>query len=113
VIVSCSLEGVPGRGRSYAERDETRREHLAELQLHYGLRSFSIGQYRSLAAWLMPTALQTDRGVVLVQAGIDELRRISHPQGACATRRGKWRASDLSKYVADGRLFQLVASSDQ
>jgi TnpA family transposase len=97
----------------YAERDETRREHLAELQLHYGLRSFSIGQYRSLAAWLMPTALQTDRGVVLVQAGIDELRRISHPQGACATRRGKWRASDLSKYVADGRLFQLVASSDQ
>jgi TnpA family transposase len=32
---------------SYADRDETRREHLAELQLHYGLRSFGIGQYRS------------------------------------------------------------------
>jgi len=61
----------------YAERDETRREHLAELQLHYRLRSFGIGQYRSLAAWLMPTALQTNRGVVLVQAGIDELRRRS------------------------------------
>jgi TnpA family transposase len=62
---------------SYAERDETRREHLSELQVHYGLRSFSIGQYRSLSAGLMPTALQTNRGVVLVRAAIDELRRRS------------------------------------
>src|SRR5208337_1509540 len=61
----------------YAKRDETRREHLAELQLHYGLRSFRIGQYRSLAAWLLPMALQTNRGVVLVGAAIDELRRRS------------------------------------
>jgi hypothetical protein len=66
-----------GAWTSYAERDETRREHLAELQLHYGLRSFGIGQYRSLSAWLMPTALQTNRGIVLVRAGIDELRRRS------------------------------------
>jgi TnpA family transposase len=67
----------PGAWAGYAERDETRRELLAELQLHYGLRSFGIGQYRSLATWLMPTALQTNRGVVLVRAGIDELRRRS------------------------------------
>jgi TnpA family transposase len=60
---------------SYAERDETRREHLTELQAHYGLQSFGVGQYRSLAAWLMPTALQTNRGFVLVRAEIDELRR--------------------------------------
>ena len=59
----------------YAQRDETRREYLGELQLHYGLRSFSIGQYRSLAAWLMPTAMQTNRGVVLVRAATGELRR--------------------------------------
>jgi TnpA family transposase len=66
-----------GAWTSYAERDETRREHLAELQLLYGLRSFGIGQYRSLSVWLMPTALQTNRGAVLVRAGIDELRRRS------------------------------------
>jgi TnpA family transposase len=61
----------------YAARDETRREHLAELLLHCGLHSFGIGQYRSLAAWLLPTALQTSRGIVLVGAAIDELRRRS------------------------------------
>jgi hypothetical protein len=61
----------------HAGRDETRREHLAELLLHCGLRSFGIGQYRSLVAWLLPTALQTNRGIVLVGAAIDELRRRS------------------------------------
>jgi hypothetical protein len=70
--------GVPVTAwTSYAERDETRREHLAELQLHYGLKSFRIGQYRALGAWLLPTALQTNRGVVLVGAAIEELRRRS------------------------------------
>ena len=43
----------------YAQRDETRREHLLELQTHYGI---PLGQYRSLAAWLLSTALQTNRG---------------------------------------------------
>ncbi len=76
-FLARQLDLSPGAWASYAERDETRREHLAELQAHYGLRSFGIGQHRSLASWLMPTALQTNRGVVLVRAGIDELRRRS------------------------------------
>jgi TnpA family transposase len=61
----------------YAQRDETRREHLLELQTHYGIRSFILGQYRSLAGWLVSTALQTNRGVALVSAAIEELRRRS------------------------------------
>jgi TnpA family transposase len=61
----------------YAQRDETRREHLLVLQNHYGIRSFTLGQYRSLAAWLLSTALQTNRGVALVRAAIEELRRRS------------------------------------
>jgi TnpA family transposase len=76
-FLARQLNISPAAWASYAERDETRREHLAELQAHYGLRSFGIGQFRSLAAWLMPMALQTNRGFVLVQAGIDELRRRS------------------------------------
>ena len=77
IFLARQLDLSSAAWASYAERDETRREHLAELQAHYGLRSFGIGQYRSLAAWLIPTALQTNRGVVLVRAGIDELRRRS------------------------------------
>lgn len=61
----------------YAEREETRREHLRELQLYLNLQPFTIGQYRSLSAWLMLVALQTDQGFVLVNSAIDELLRRS------------------------------------
>src|SRR6516162_8577528 len=44
---------------------------------HYGIGSFTLGQYRSLAGSLLPTALQTSRGVALVRVAIEELRRRS------------------------------------
>jgi hypothetical protein len=59
----------------YAKREETRREHLRELQLYLKLQPFTIGQHRSLSAWLMPVALQTDRDFALVTSAIDEIRR--------------------------------------
>ena len=78
--------GVPATAwASYADRDETRREHLAELQLHYGLESFRMGHYRSLGACLLPMALQTNRGVVLVGAAREHEEvwgltpRVPHP----------------------------------
>jgi Domain of unknown function (DUF4158) len=43
----------------------------------YGIRSFTLGQYRSLAGWLLSTALQTSKGVALVRVAIEELRRRS------------------------------------
>src|SRR2546426_6301326 len=55
-------------------RDTTRREHLLELQHDFGFRSFSATIYRELAGWLLPIALSTDVGPVLVGAVIDELR---------------------------------------
>jgi TnpA family transposase len=55
-------------------RDTTRREHLLELQRDFGFRSFSATIYRELAGWLLPIALSTDVGLVLVGALVDELR---------------------------------------
>src|SRR6266568_1536637 len=55
-------------------RDTTRREHQLELQRDFGFRSFSATIYRELAGWLLPIALSTDVGPVLVGALIDELR---------------------------------------
>lgn len=58
----------------YATRDTTRREHLVELQRRFGFRSFSLRFYRDLSHWLMPIAMGTDEGMVLVEALIEELR---------------------------------------
>jgi len=55
-------------------RDTTRREHLADLQRAFGFRPFDARAYRALAVWLLPTALMTDDGLVLVGAVIGELR---------------------------------------
>jgi TnpA family transposase len=55
-------------------RDTTRREHLLELQRDFEFRSFSATIYRELAGWLLPIALSTHAGPVLVGALVDELR---------------------------------------
>ena len=50
----------------YAKRDQTRREHVLEIENALGLRPLTRGLYRELAAWLLPTALATDHGPTLV-----------------------------------------------
>jgi len=59
----------------YADRDETRREHLIELLPLLSMQQFSARHYRTLAEWLEPTAMQTTRGMVLAQAVVEELRK--------------------------------------
>ena len=58
----------------YAERDQTRREHVLEIQAALGLRPLTGAMYRELAAWLLPTALATHHGPTLVATLIEELR---------------------------------------
>jgi TnpA family transposase len=65
----------PAAFRDYLHgRDTTRREHVLELQRDFGFHSFSATIYRELAGWLLPIALATDVGTVLVGALIDEMR---------------------------------------
>jgi TnpA family transposase len=58
----------------YAERDQTRREHVLEIETVLGLRPLTHTLYRELAAWLLPTALATDHGPTLVATLLEELR---------------------------------------
>ena len=59
----------------YGRREQTRREHLLELQAAFGFRPFALPHYRAAVPWLTDIALQTDKGVVLVEALIGHLRR--------------------------------------
>ncbi|KAF2988975.1 DUF4158 domain-containing protein (plasmid) [Methylocystis sp. MJC1] len=58
----------------YAQRDETRREHLGEIQSHLRVRPFSRGDYRSVAEIATDEAIGTDRGHAIVAAMIETLR---------------------------------------
>ncbi len=74
-FVAAQLGIAPDAWALYAVRDETRREHLAELLPRLGVEQFATSHYRSLASWLEPTALQTTRGMVLARAIVEELRK--------------------------------------
>lgn len=56
-------------------REQTRREHLVELQTAYGFQPFSNRLYEELSQWLLPIAMGTDKGMVLVSMLLDEMRR--------------------------------------
>src|SRR5438128_623728 len=58
----------------YATRDPTRRDHLSAPQPLFQFHPFTMQAYRDLSRWLMPIALSTDQGVVLMEALIEELR---------------------------------------
>ena len=103
----------------YAERDQTRREHVLEIETALGLRPLTRALYRELAAWLLPTALATDHGPTLVATLLEELRtrRIVCPPLAVIERlAGSVRARaqrQLWRRLADGLTDQQRQSLDQ
>ena len=59
----------------YGKREQTRREHLVELQTLFGFQSFTMSHYRQAVYRLTELAIQTDKGVILANALIEHLRR--------------------------------------
>ena len=61
----------------YGQREQTRREHLVELQTVFDFRPFTMSHYRQAVQMLTELAMQTDKGIVLASALIEHLRRQS------------------------------------
>jgi len=59
----------------YAEREETRREHLLELRAYLGIVPFGLAHLRQAMHATTDLALQTDKGIVLVSTLVENLRR--------------------------------------
>ena len=58
----------------YGKRDQTRREHLAELQTIFGFQTFAMESYQSFVNSLADLAWQTDKGIVLASALVQSFR---------------------------------------
>jgi len=74
-IVSRQLRIEPDVWPQYAQRPETRREHLLELQAWLKLTPFAVADYRRFVHQLAELAQQTDRGIVLAEALVELLRQ--------------------------------------
>ena len=113
------LETKPAHLANYALRDPTRWEHVAEIQRVFGYRSFGIREYRELSRWLLPTALATDVGTVLVTALIEELRgrqviipALSTLEGLAWETRRRTRRRVYTRLTADLSLDQQAQLDD-
>ncbi|WP_262370280.1 DUF4158 domain-containing protein, partial [Enterobacter hormaechei] len=76
-LVANQLKGGIESWDEYGQREQTRREHLVELQTVFGFQPFTIGHYRQAVQLLTELAMQTDKGIVLARALIEHLRRQS------------------------------------
>lgn len=74
-IVGSQLRIDPDVWPKYAQRQETRREHLLELQAWLKLTPFTVADYRHFGHQLADLAQQTDRGIVLAEALVELLRQ--------------------------------------
>jgi hypothetical protein len=74
-LVGWQLRIDPAVWPQYAQRPETRREHLAELQAWLNLSPFAIADYRRFVHQLAELAQQTDRGIVIAEALVELLRQ--------------------------------------
>ena len=73
-VVGQQLGIAPDLWPQYAQRAETRREHLAELQAWLSLSVFSGADYQRLIEPIAELARQTDRGFSLAEALVTRLR---------------------------------------
>ena len=73
--IARQLRIDPACWAQYAEREETRREHLLELRAYMGCEPFGLSHYRQALHAATDLALQTDKGVVLANSVLDGLRQ--------------------------------------
>lgn len=81
----------PEAWADYRSREKTRQEHAREIRAYLGLRSFGIGDFRSLVDKVEDIVGQTDRDIVLVEHAIEPLgqKQVALPvvdviESACA-----------------------------
>jgi len=76
-LAADQLRAAPDSWETYGQREQTRREHLVELQTTFGFQTFSAHNHRQAVQTLTELAMQTDKGIVLAVALIEHLRRKS------------------------------------
>jgi len=75
-LVAAQLKMPVEAWNEYGQREQTRREHLVELQATFGFQPFTtLSHYRTAVHSLEELAWQTDKGIVLATELVEGLRR--------------------------------------
>ncbi|EOO11167.1 Tn3 family transposase [Bacillus cereus] len=92
----------------YAEREQTKHEHLEEIRREYDFKNFTISEYRTVSKVLLPYALENGSSLHLIQTAIKELRKRKIILPAMKTiERMVWEV----RRRAEEKVFRLLNSS--
>jgi TnpA family transposase len=73
--IAAQLNVAPEVFLQYAKRDTTRRQHIAKIQKLFQYRQWSREAEHELTPFLLAFALQTEDGIMLTTALLEELRK--------------------------------------
>ncbi len=73
-FVADQLRVSPNGLAAYGEREQTRSDHLLDIQRYLGFRRASVADLHELGAWLLARALEHDRPTLLFQMACARLR---------------------------------------
>jgi hypothetical protein len=106
-FVADQIGVAPAVFADYAHRDQTRREHAAELQVALGLRRFGLPDWRTCIRAGADAAWATDRGEPIVRSMLEPLRvaRVLIPAATVLERIGL-----IARVRARKRAFEELAA---
>ena len=73
-VVATQLDTSVEKWAEHGQREQTRREHLVELQIHFEFKQFTMRRYRDAVHGLTETATRTDTSTALANEPVDLLR---------------------------------------
>lgn len=74
-MVAKQIEVSTDSWKEYGKRSQTRREHILEIQRIFGFKLFTASHYKNALLMLTEIALQTDKGIILANSLIEDLRK--------------------------------------
>ncbi len=106
--IGNQLDIEPETFYQYAQREETRWEHLALIRKEYGYQSFSLSEYRKTSKEIFPHAMENSNGIQLMDLAIDSLRKRKVILPAVSTiERLVWD----TRRRAEDKIYRLIDSS--
>nr|WP_039806472.1 DUF4158 domain-containing protein [Jeotgalibacillus malaysiensis] len=72
LFIANQIKVDPLEFQSYAEREQTKHEHMVEIRKEYGYRNFSTREYRNISSSLLSHAMENENSMYLIRTAIEE-----------------------------------------
>lgn len=73
--IAKQIQVDPSAFLLYAEREQTKHEHMEQIRKVFGYSNFSLREYRKISQALFPYAMENENTLHLIRTAMDEMRK--------------------------------------